>query len=401
MSADVIRFRRRGYALFLVLGMVAVASILGLSFALKTAPAVPVAANRVALLQAQYLAGSGVAVAARFLLHPPSSIGACSFWTGTGSGGISIDGSSNSCVISVVKSAIDGRIYTVTSTATIVDAQGVARSKRTVTADLVVPPADQHCVQRAYRASTSQTLPSMLSFYGDMFVNGNISSSAWSQSVVAASGTVSWGATSTYGPPSSILQSQQPKVMPTISPSDYSSYTIDGTAYYTGATYSSQDLTSGSSPTNGGVITSSNPGGILISTNGSAGSRQLRLRDSVTFQGTLVVDGSLELKGDNVVLTAVSGYPAVVVSKDFLVTSDNPHMTINGAVLVGGTMRKSGGNKTSFITINGPLITNTGVDVAASGSTMTVLWTSGASTFYNFPAITDRQPYTIMRWSES
>lgn len=385
------RTKVRAFVLALALGFAATAAILGYSFAARTASSAPLAWNRTSGIRARQLAESGISIAARMLLDPPSGVSACNYWTGTGSGGISIDGSSDSCVISVTRSTVDPRIFTVTSTGNASDGAGVQRSKRTVTADIVLPPPNRWCVGQAYLASGNQTLPSRLKFYGDLHVNGNVTtSSAWSQSVVSATGTAYWGSFGGFGPPSSVLQNQPGKVMPTIKSSDYSSYSINGTSY-SSISWTS-DINFWNSIANGGAVTASNPGGIVVCKSG------IRLGAGLNFVGTLVSSGTLRLDG-SCTLSAVSGYPAIVVGGDLEVTTDYIDVTINGPVLVAGVMRKN--NRQSQITINGTFISTGSIDTALTGSTLDVHWTSGGSTFYNFGGMTDKQPYTIIRWSES
>lgn len=385
------RTRVRAFVLALALGFAAAAAVLGYSFAAKTASSAPLAWNRTSGIQARQLAESGISIAARMLLDPPSGVSACNYWTGTGAGGISIDGSSDSCVISVSRSTADPRVFTIVSTGNAYDGAGMQRAKRVVTADVVLPPPNRWCISQAYLANGSQTLPSRLKFYGDLHVNGNVTTtSAWSQSVVSATGTAYWGLFGGFGPPSSVLQNQAGKVMPTIKSSDYANYSINGTSY-SGSSWTS-DINYWNSIANGGAVTSSNPGGIVVCKS------NIRLGAGLNFVGTLVSSGTLRLDG-SCTISAVSGYPAMVVGGDLEVTNDNIDVTINGPVLVAGVMRKN--NRQSQITIYGTFISYGSIDTATSGSSLDVRWTSGGSTFYNFGGMTDKQPYTILRWLES
>jgi len=386
-----IRPRRRAFVLALALGFAATAAILGYSFAAKTASSAPLAWNRTSGIQARQLAESGISIAARMLLDPPSSVASCGYWTGTGGAGISIDGTSNSCEISVTRSSVDPRIFTVVSTGNAYDGAGIQRARRVITADLVLPPPNKWCISQAYLASGNQSLPSRLRFFGDLHVNGSVSTgSAWSQSVVSATGTASWGLLGGNGPPSSVLQNQPGKVVPTIKASDYTTYTINGTSY--SAISWSSDINSWNSIANGGAVTASNPGGIVICKS------NIKLGSGLYFVGTLVCSGNLRLDG-SATFQSVAGYPAFVVGGDLEVTTDFINVTINGPVLVAGIMRKN--NRQSDIVINGTLISTGSIDTATTGSSLDIHWTSTGSTFYNFGGMTDTQPYTIVRWSES
>ncbi len=382
---------RRGFVLALALGFAATAAVLGYSFAAKTASSAPLAWNRTAASQARMLAGSGVSIAARMLLDPPSSVASCGYWTGTGAGGMSIDGSSDACVITVTRSAVDPRIFTVVSTGKAFDGAGTQRATSTVSADLVMPPPNKWCIPQAYLANGNQTLPSKVRFFGDAHVNGNLTGLlAWTQNGLSATGSIVWGIGLLFGPPSSITPSQAGKVMPTIKSSDYSTYSISGTSY--SASSWNSDINYWNSIANGGAVTASNPGGVVICKS------NIKLGAGLNFIGTLVCAGNLRLDG-SATFQSVAGYPAFVVVGDLEVTTDNIDVTINGPVLVGGVMRKN--NRNADIVINGTFISTGSIDSATTGSTLDLRWTSSGSTFYNFGGMTDKQPYTILRWSES
>ncbi len=391
------RTERRAVALLITLSFVVIVFTLGLSFASRTAFSAPQAENRYARARAQALAASGVSIAAHYLIHPPTSISACSFWPGTGGVPISIDGGPDTCTIGVSRSTSDPRLFTVVSTGTAVDRYGVERSRRTITADIVLPPPNRWCVRPAYLGSVAQTFPGLLRFFGDLHVNGSINSLAWSQSIVSATSTITWWPASAYGPPSQTLPNQPVRVIPSVSTTNYAQYLINGTTY-SALTFSNRDLNASAPPNNGAAVTSSNPGGVLVSTNGSAGSRVIRFKNNVNYIGTIVVDGDAQLDGTNVRITPVSGYPALVVSRDLAILSNDKDLTINGPVLVGGTIRQ--GLFRSTITINGPVISGGSIAAATSGSMLDIRSTA-TSEFFNFSGLADRQPYTILRWYEN
>ncbi len=390
--------RRPGFALIMVLGFVAVAVILSLAFASRTCVATVEAANHGSMARASSLAASGVSMAARYLMYPPASVTAGSYWTGTGGAGVSIDGTSDYCTISVTGSTTDLRQFSITSVGTAVDAKGVVRGKRTVTASVLLPPPNQWYVPCVCLAGASQSFPGRLEMNGNVHANGSISSVGRCTGAVTATGTASWPSGSTYGPPTSVSSNQAWRRIPAIVPNDWSSYQINGTTY-TASTYGSTDLLSVSWPNNGVVVTGTNPGGVLVATATSSGVKVLRLRNSVNFTGTLVVDGDLQLDGTGVQITAVSGYPAIVVSRDLVINSTGMSMTVTGAVLVEGVVRK--GNKSATIQINGPLITNGSIDDAPSGAWLEIDSFSSRSTFFNPGGQKDTQPYSVLRWIES
>lgn len=393
------RFARPGYVLILALGFTAIAVALGYAFGSMTAPAAPVASNLLAAAQARALAASGIDIAAHYLTYPPATVAACSYWTGTGAGSISIDGSSNGVTISVTNPGTDPRIFTVASRGTVVDSKGVTRGVRTVVADLVAPPPHRWCVTHAgMLGSTGVTnLPNMLKFYGDVHSNGSIVSTAWCKNAVTAVAGITWPMILFYGPPSSIQTLQPSKLVPSV-PTITSTYVVNGVTC-TAASWTTQNLDKGDWPCKGGVVTATNPGGLLVSTNGAAGSRVLRVKNDVQFTGTLVVDGDLELDGSGAVVQAVAGYPALIVTRDLVIHSSGSDLQVDGPVLIGGVLRKGG--KLCNLYFNAPVIAYSSVQAGTAGSNCEVKPVAGGAVFHNLSGTADRQPYTILRWVEN
>lgn len=390
--------RNRAFVLVLAVGFVAVAMILAMSFATRTTLAVPQASNRAAAARAHNLAASGIEIAAHFLMVPPAGVTACTYWTGTGATGISIDGTADNCTISVSPTGIDQRMFTVRSTGVAFDSAGVQRATRTIKADILLPPPNQWCIQQVCVAGNTQSFPGRLNFSGNVHANGDITSIAWCNGTVTATGVANWPGLFQYGPPSSVQSNQPWQRVPPIAPADWSTYTVNGAAY-SATSWGSQDLTGGAWVNSGGVISSANPGGVLVSTNYSGGVAVMRLKNNVNFAGTLVVPGDLELDGNNVRVTAVSDYPAIVVSRDLVIRSDNVDLTVNGPVLVGGMIRK--GVKTATLRFTGPVITTGSFDDSKPFSSFQINYGSTRTTWYNPGGEADSQPYTILDWNES
>lgn len=393
--------RRRAYALVMVVGFVAVVSILSMSFVTKTTSSGSLASNLGAEARARSLAASGISIAARFLMYPPSGVSPCSYWTGTGSGGISIDGTADYCTISVSATSIDQRLFKVQSTGYAMDSSGIVRGRRSVAAELLLPPPNQWCVQYVGLVNGSQTFPARLDFLGDLHVNGSINllSAAKCTGAVTATGSISWPPGSSGGPPTSVQSNQPWRRLPPIATGDWSTYQVNS-ATYTAATYPVRDLTSSAWPNNGAVVTSGNPAGVLVSTNSIGGGlNMIRLKDNVNFIGMIVVDGDLELDGSNVRVTAVAGYPAIVATRDFVIRSAGRDLTVSGPMLVGGVIRR--GNEDAVIQVTGPVITAGSFDTAKSTGMFRASYSASSTTFHNSAGYKDTQPYTILRWTES
>lgn len=392
-------YARRSYVLLLVIAFTAMVTLLGLSFSQKTVTSVPQADNHVAALQARSLAASGISIAAQFLIYPPAGASACSPWTGTGAGGISIDGSSNYVTISAVRSTTAPQLHTITCVGTVLNAVGAVRAKRTVVADIVLPPPHRWCLPEAYLSSVSQNLKSPARFFGNVVTNESIqNSNAWTQSHVYAGTTIDWDSATACGPPAGLHPNFGRRLMPTIVPSDYGTYTIDGQQTSYASPYLLANLVKDAWPCDGGAVTTTNPGGVVFGLYPLSGKRSLTIPTGVFFTGTIVVDGDLIIDGSNIVLTAVSGFPAIVVTGDIVSSANTDVVTVNGAVLVGGEVWKGG--KKSALTVNGPLVNHGKIAALNSSTKFNVNGDVARGTLYNFQGMKDTQPYNVLRWVE-
>src|SRR5690606_30218806 len=77
------------------------------------------------------------------------------------------------------------------------------------------------------------------------------------------------------------------------------------------------------------------------------------LKNNAVITGTIVVDGDIYVEGSGINLTAVRGFPAVVCSGDIILDDKNIGMTVNGAVLVGGSIRAISDVRGGSMTVNG------------------------------------------------
>jgi len=97
-----------------------------------------------------------------------------------------------------------------------------------------------------------------------------------------------------------------------------------------------------------------NPAGIFRYT-GNANST-LSLSTGLNFKGTLIVPGRLSVSGNGITLTPKSGFPALIVGKDIYLNGLLRTMTVNGVVWckdgVGSTLSAT----SSTLTVNGALI---------------------------------------------
>lgn len=391
------RPRRSAFALLVVLGFATLVGILSLSFANRTAPNVFRASNVVARTQAWLLAESGVAYATRQLMTPPSGVPACGFWTGTPAGGLSLDGGPNKVVVSVTEKSATRRVYEINSVATVVDATGATRARQAATAQVVLPPPDSWCISHCYLSGKTQSFPLLTYFLGDIHVNGNVTSLAWSQSVVAATGNIVWPMLPLHGPPAQLQPTSAPRPIPAFPITGFQPYTLDGQTYYGASTYPTRDLPKNSPLCEGGVITATNPLGILISTAGAAGNRTMKLLADVNFIGTLIVDGDLVIDA-KATITSVQNMPGIIVSRHLIVTSST-NLTLTGGMYVGGVIRKDPYD--CKLGITGPVINGGSIGDATGLASMTLQLNDVPTFMPNLPGRSDREPHTWINWSEN
>src|SRR5437868_4593548 len=86
-------YSRRAYILAVVLGLAAVMSAVGIAYLQANSTVMPESVNRYGALRAMYMAESGVAIANRYLMFPPTTVGLGSYWTG--STGLAVDTSND------------------------------------------------------------------------------------------------------------------------------------------------------------------------------------------------------------------------------------------------------------------------------------------------------------------
>src|SRR5205814_34006 len=126
-------FYRSGIVLVLVLVFAALIAIAGFSAMEANSTAYPEAMNLRAAARARNAAASGIAMASHYLHVPPTSVAVGNYWTGTT--GISIDGSYDTCDITLARSGSVPQNYSVTATGYARDADGALRGQQTITSD--------------------------------------------------------------------------------------------------------------------------------------------------------------------------------------------------------------------------------------------------------------------------
>lgn len=430
------RHVRTGYVLILVLGFAALVTLLGAAYLESHSTAATQAGNLRAAAQAEYLAASGVAIAAHYLNIPPTAVAVGDYWRGVN--GLSIDGTSDYCNVSVQISATEPELFSVTATGVVRDNSGAVVAQRTTRSDVLTPPPYSRVVSRAMVANASPTIPAPVRIYGHLHANGSIDSGAYCSGAVSATGTIKW---TNSTPPASITPGAGSVSMPPYSTTMWNRYVVHGVPR-AAASYSSTSLTPLAVGAAGGqtsftiayqsdgsvivvdalgllsgsislgrnvtiaasavglpglvrsgasLVSTNNPGGVLVkSGNLSAGGM-------FNYVGTLVVTGDLTISNDSIIgFYAMPGYPALVVSGRIRI-GDRAIIVVRGPVQCNDRFENTRPN----LTVYGAFLSYAGegmkLDFASLGSA-DFNWDSRYSTIYDFTVF---QPTTLLNWNES
>lgn len=341
------RRRMGGMALLMVLVLIAVSSVIGLSYLYSATIKTAGTRNMLMAERAECLAESGLEHGL-YVVENRGDAESASPW-----GPFTIDDEPGTYTFSINESGWASGLYYITSDAT------VAGIQRRRTLSVLLRPYGYIDLDHALLVgSGSCTLPASAQITGDVHANGNAYvMAAVSGNVSATLTAADWG-----GQVSGYVTSGASCVhLPYVSHRDYLSYVwyedeqrdapdVSGEAVEKTTTM----LTGSDALCGGGAVTSANPGGVvhLVPPSGS----QVRIGDNVNFQGTLVVDGDIVLDGTGIVLTAQSRFPAIVASGQVIINS-NAGAEIDGMIIADGGITSSG--EGSHVTITGGLLTRT------------------------------------------
>lgn len=374
--------RQPGFALLLVLIVVAMGTILGMAY-LSTASTYRVSATHYGeMARARYLAESAAQHAMCLLRERPDLVNTA---PGTTLGPFTVDG---------------------TGTYTFSFSDGLQANQYVINCQASNRNSTQSCqvtVQKtAVGATVEQALlvgggavivPPKVTINGPVHVNG----------VLTNFGKITIGPTTATGLITN-LGSINPDArhgnvvnLPTFLTSSYYSYVYHGkagTAYFTDDTKMAEN---DSYLRNGTNVTADNPAGVVVirpTQNGTA-----VIIAGVNFTGTMIVEGNLTFDGDNISLTPKDGYPALIVTGQ-LAIKGNSKVTINGLVSCPTGLTGPLASSTSMVNINGALVANTGGFGTAILGTHTVTYDQAKVSLVD-PATGQGgqdQPLTLLGW---
>lgn len=374
--------RQPGFALLLVLILVAMGVIMGMAY-LSTASTYRVSATRYGeMARARYLAESAAQHAMCLLRERPDLVNTA---PGTTLGPFTVDGTGT-----YTFSFSDG----LQANQYVINCQASNRNSTQSCQVTVQKPPGGPTVEQALLVGAGVVIvPSRVTINGPVHVNG----------VLTNFGKITIGPTTATGQITN-LGSINPDArhgnvvnLPTFLTSSYYSYVYHGkagTAYFTGDTKMAEN---DSYLRNGTNVTADNAAGVVVIR--PAKNASVTISSSVNFTGTMIVEGNLTFDGDNISLTPKDGYPALIVTGK-LAIKGNSKVTINGLVScpTGLTGPQSGWS--SMVKINGALVANmVGLGMGLSG-THTVTYDQAKVSLVD-PATGQGggdQPLTLLGW---
>ena len=343
---DTVQTGRGGFALMIVLLIVAIATTMALASVMTSTTKLLASQNLLLASRAQYTAESGLAHALQVLRADPGAL----------------DGSS---VNPIGPFAMDqtGDDYTFWGLAD-ADTPGEYRLyaegrsggvARTCSYTVFRSAGTQNSMlQGLVIGGSGASLPGSLEVYGDIHNNGDIFLTlAPIHGDVASHGTVM----DPYHMIEGEVQTDADQIeSEDISIEPYTEYSLSG---QTCVAFEVVDDTfdADSSYCNGAAVTSGNLGGVVW-LQGDSGD-DVTITDGVEFRGTMLVQGNLIVDGRNIVITAEQGFPAIVTTGQLKLAPDC-EATIDGVVMTyGGIAPTSGGRaEGSSTVINGGIMAN-------------------------------------------
>ncbi|MGC9455169.1 MAG: hypothetical protein ACP5HU_09930 [Phycisphaerae bacterium] len=339
--------KSEGMALLMVLVLIAVATVVGLSYLYSATVRTAGAQNMVSAERAEYLAQSGLEHAL-YVVQTSDDAEDLSPW-----GPYTLDNSEGDYSFSIWEDDQTSGLYHISSTGTVGEISRIRnmsvllRSYGYIDLNHVLLIGSNDCV-----------LPSSANLTGNVHGNSNVYVLGTVNGNVSACGSAEdWGG----GVNGSVVSGAPYVPVPKIDYEDYIHY-----VWYGADNRGDPDLSGDAIQKETGLLTSSDPlcgGGSIISGNPGgvvhlvpAGGNPVIISDNVHFQGTLVVDGDMVLDGTNIQIEAQSNYPAIVASGQVIINSD-AGAEIDGMVIANGGIAGTG--EGSHVTITGGLLTRT------------------------------------------
>lgn len=378
--------RRGGFALILVLILVGVAAVLGMSYLQSASVRRAGAENLVHAARSKYLAESGLQHAMYVLQTDLAAMQASSASAPLGP---------------FYADAADPDPYYFYATAC-----AGQPGEYVLTAEARSNGVTQRCTARVSRAAAAErtfehavtiedasTVPASVSITGSVYIKDTVTNFAVVDGDVFSSATLTDPFLRITG---TQLSDVEPRTISPIEPSDYAEYELHDEVHHWTVTDAMTRLEANDPLANGGAITTGNPAGVVKLVPANATS--VELGTDLKFQGTLIVYGDLIVDGTGIHLTAVKGFPAMVVTGK-LYLRGGAGITLDGFVYVVGGIHRDGATE-SYSTINGGVYCGlVGFNADLIGSHQ-VTEVNSRRTIFDFSENANLPTIEVLRWDQ-
>ena len=376
----------------MVVAVVAIASILGYVMLPTASLQNHAGSNQTKLLSAAYLAASGVNIAMYYLQYPleAPARNAEGYWSGMNADYTLPNGCPATLTVAVTQAtdntAAPPKVipwtYEIAASAS-VGSPGEPTQRVTRTTGARVYVRNEYAMRPgAIVANNSITLYGPITTYGDVYGSKlvGLKDGTYDPEVKGAAISDNGIQVSGYLPPrDGFVKIHNPVAQSPIAPSNsnvnlYKTYDVDGQQYNAGLVQSVTNILTGLLGLLFPAPTSSNPAGIIYK---DATATPLVIEDNQTINGTLIVEGNLQIKGTNITINPQPGYPALIVTGNLEIFQSGKTLTANGITYIGGQLKSSGTRPAlaelgSTFTVNGGLIFgSTSVSPVASSYNVT------------------------------
>ncbi len=346
---------RSGAVLLVVLFVSMVVAIISLGVLSRASRQVACGDSMATRLKLDYLAESGLVHAKTLLLNPQEvTTSPDGYWQGDPNTPLQMQAGDDYYDLAVSRSA-SGPTYRCTYN---IQSRAYRQkgAERTLQSNLYAQLRLDPCI--AYWAGGNTTVPNTVTINGDVYCNGNLTSSTEINGDVFATGAPGFTGTSTGQHYASIPEGV---VFPSLLPSLYTpqyDYVEDWDSPAVVSYFSrALGVNDCNNPPDAFMPDGNNPAGVLC----RAG--DLYLIGNVDITGTLVVDGDVIVKGGTTTISPLKNFPAIVATGTLKLETSGVLENINGLVKTNAmTVAADAGN----ITILGALFIETsGMDVDA------------------------------------
>ena len=378
--------RQNGFALVLVLIVLAVATVLGMGYLYSASVQRASCDNLIAATRAKYLAESGLQHAIYVLQTDLAAMENSSATAPRGP--FYADGSNDQYVFYCQTYPGSPGLYLLSSRATV----GGVTQKSSVTVKRA--PAAKVTSPYPMLAGNTLYLPFTLTVNGSVYANGGLANYAHINGSAWAAGSIA----DPYGWITGTKTPNAPtRALPRFVWGDYASYTFYRTNYAAAVTPLLTDFKSDDPLAGGKAVTEGNPGGVVVLK--PSDGQNVKLKDNLYFRGTLVIDGNLYIDGTNITLEAVDGFPAVVASGKILTRTDKS-ATIKGLVKAEGGIVPDGSADRAVTAINGGLIAAANGYYITLKGTHTLTHVSDRCTVYDFKCRDALPAVELLTWND-